>query len=73
MQTNPEVSADRLLRLPDVEALTGLRKSAIYQAMKEGRFPLCIKILDARTSAWSECEIQAWIAAKIRAPRRGAK
>lgn len=72
MQDLSVVSADRLLRLPDVEAITGLRKSAIYQAMKEGRFPPNLK-LSTRCAAWSESEIQAWIAAKIRAPRRGAK
>lgn len=72
MQDLSVVSADRLLRLPDVQAITGLRRSAIYQAMKEHRFPQCVK-LGPRAAAWPESEIQAWIAAKIRAPRRGAK
>ena len=29
----------RFLRRPEVEHLTGLSKSAIYQRMAEGRFP----------------------------------
>lgn len=70
--TTPSNPADRLLRLPDVEALCGLRRSAIYAAMKSGRFPPCVK-LGARAAAWPESEVQAWIAARIRAPRRGAK
>lgn len=73
MQEHPSVSPDRLLRLPDVEALTGLRKSAIYAAMKDGRFPPCVKLLSARASAWPESEVQAWISSRIRASRRGGK
>lgn len=72
MQEHPSVSPDRLLRLPEVESLTGLRKSALYQAMKDGRFPPCVK-LSARASAWPESEVQAWIASRIRASRRGGK
>jgi prophage regulatory protein len=72
VQEHPSFSPDRLLRLPDVEALTGLRKSALYQAMKDGRFPPCVK-LSARASAWPESEVQAWIASRIRASRRGGK
>jgi prophage regulatory protein len=61
---------DRLLRLPEVESLVGLRKSAIYAGMKAGDFPPCIK-LGPRAAAWPESEIQAWIAARIRTSRRG--
>ena len=66
------VQPDRLLRLRDVEALCGLRRSAIYAAMKSGRFPTCIK-LGTRVSAWPESEVQAWIAERVRAGRRGDK
>ncbi|WP_079420279.1 helix-turn-helix transcriptional regulator [Thiomonas intermedia] len=58
MHTNPSVSTERLLRLPDVEAMTGLRRSALYAAMKEGKFPPCVK-LGARAAAWPESEVQA--------------
>jgi prophage regulatory protein len=57
-----------LLRLPDVEARTGLRKSAIYAGMKAGSFPKCLK-LGPRASAWASSEIDAWIAERIRAAR----
>lgn len=72
MEKNLNVSAGRLLRLPEVESLTGLRKSALYQAMKNGRFPPCVK-LSARAAAWPEDEVRDWIAARILASRRGSK
>ncbi len=62
---------DRLLRLPEVETLVGLRKSAIYAGMKSGDFPACVK-LGPRAAAWPESEIQAWIQTRIRASRRGS-
>lgn len=73
MQANPTQSgndsyAERLLRLPDVEARTGLKKSAIYAGMKSATFPVCIK-LGPRAAAWPESDIANWIASKIRAAR----
>lgn len=59
-----------LLRLPDVEARTGLKKSAIYASMKSGSFPKCLK-LGPRASAWPSSEIDAWIAERIRIARSG--
>lgn len=71
MQANAEKqTGERLLRLPDVEARTGLKKSALYAGMKAGTFPACIK-LGARAVAWSESDIATWITAKIRGARGG--
>jgi prophage regulatory protein len=71
MQANTEKqTAERLLRLPDVEARTGLKKSALYAGMKAGTFPPCIK-LGARAVAWAEGDIATWITAKIRGARSG--
>lgn len=52
--------APRLLRLPEVMDRVGLRRSAIYQRMSEGRFPKC-RTLGAKCSVWVEAEINAWI------------
>ncbi|WP_232054399.1 AlpA family transcriptional regulator [Thiomonas sp. CB2] len=71
MHEIPTASADRLLRLPEVESLVGLRKSAIYARLKTGEFPPCVK-LGPRAAAWPESEIQAWIADRIRLSRRGS-
>jgi prophage regulatory protein len=35
----PVPPAPRLIRLPEVMARVGLKRSAIYQRMSEGRFP----------------------------------
>lgn len=50
----------RLLRLPEVMSRVGLRRSAIYQRMSEGRFPKC-RTLGAKCSVWVEAEINEWI------------
>ena len=55
----------RLLRLPEVERLIGLKKSTLYALIERGDFPQQIKI-SARASAWSEDAIQSWIAERIK-------
>lgn len=55
----------RLLRLPEVMDRVGLRRSAIYQRMSEGRFPKC-RTLGAKCSVWVEAEINAWIDSIVR-------
>ena len=54
------VPPPRLLRLPEVIDRVGLRRSAIYQRMSEGRFPKCHS-LGPKCSVWVEAEINAWI------------
>lgn len=54
----------RFLRLPEVELRVGLKRSAIYQRMSEGRFPQS-KSLGARCTVWIEAEIEAWILQQI--------
>lgn len=68
--TSAEISPDsalppRLLRLPDVMERVGLRRSAIYQRMSEGRFPKC-RTLGPKCSVWVEAEINAWIDGIVR-------
>jgi prophage regulatory protein len=62
-------SPDKLLRLPDVQRLTGLRRSSIYEQMKEGTFPQSVK-LGRRAIAWSEAAVQAWIRERLAAAPR---
>ncbi|MBB3861994.1 prophage regulatory protein [Novosphingobium hassiacum] len=50
----------RLLRLPEVIARVGMKRSAIYQRMSEGRFPKS-RSLGAKCAVWVEAEINAWI------------
>ena len=70
MQANPTTSEpQRLLRLPQVEALVGIRKSTIYEGVRAGTFPAPIK-LSRRTVCWPAAAIDAWITERIKA---GAK
>lgn len=72
MQESPQTTGERLLRLPDVEARTGLKKSAIYAGMKAGTFPACVK-LGPRAAAWSLSSVESWIYERIGSAQRGRK
>lgn len=50
----------RLLRLPEVMDRVGLRRSAIYQRMSEGRFPKS-RSLGPKCAVWVEAEVEDWI------------
>lgn len=58
----------RLIRIAEVERTTGLKRASIYRHMAAGTFPASIKLGPACT-AWSEAEVQAWIAQRIAASR----
>jgi len=53
-----------LLRLPEVIARVGLRRTAIYAAVKAGTFPAPIK-LGRRCVAWSSAEIERWVRERV--------
>lgn len=59
---------EKLLRLPEVESLTGLKKTSIYHGMKGNppTFPRCIR-LSARAVAWRESDIAKWQAQRQQA------
>ena len=58
----------KLLRLPQVKAATGLSKSSIYARIAEGTFPKQIP-LGPRLVVWVEADIQNWINEQVLAPR----
>ena len=53
-----------LLRLPQVRSITGLSRTEIYRRVAAGTFPAPVK-LGERASAWSDGEVNAWIAARV--------
>ncbi len=53
---------DQLLKLPEVEAMVGLKKSAIYQMIENKRFPAQTKI--GRAARWRVSEVVRWIDAQ---------
>lgn len=54
---------ERLLRLPDVMAATGLSKSTLYDLQRTGRFPQARRI-SPRCVAWNSAELEAWITSR---------
>lgn len=50
----------RLLRLPEVMYRVGLKRSAIYQRMSEGRFPKS-RSLGPKCAVWVESEVEEWV------------
>lgn len=62
--TSP-IPRERLLRLPQVEELTGLKKSTLYRLMKEGRFVRCVQVTP-RCTAWPESHVLQWVQERIR-------
>jgi prophage regulatory protein len=52
-----------LMRMPQVEAACGLKKSAIYQRIKTAEFPAPVS-LGAKHVAWRSDHIAAWIASR---------
>jgi prophage regulatory protein len=58
----------KLLRLPQVKATTGLSKSSIYARISEGTFPKQIP-LGPRLVVWVESDIQNWISEQVSAGR----
>ncbi|MGL4936434.1 helix-turn-helix transcriptional regulator [Shewanella sp.] len=59
-------SPQKLIRLKDVIACTGLARSTIYKYIDEGIFPKAVS-LGGRAVAWVESEVQQWILARIAA------
>ena len=57
---------DRLLTRADVEHRVGLKRSAIYRLMREGQFPVPLKI-GPRAVRWPSSEIEEWLASRPRA------
>ena len=51
---------DRLLRRRQVEDITGLSRSSIYRLMRNGEFPLPVKVGPAAVR-WRASEITIWV------------
>ena len=62
----------RIVRLPAVQARTGLGRSTIYVRLAEGSFPRPVQ-LGARAVGWIEAEVDEWIRQRIVASRGEAE
>lgn len=59
-------SSRALLRLQQVQALTGLARSTLYKLISEQAFPAPIP-LTGRAVAWDSQAVDAWIQSRIAA------
>ena len=57
---------DRMLRVDDVQAMTGLSRSGIYALMRDSDFPEPLR-LARKAVRWRESEVSAWLDARPRA------
>jgi prophage regulatory protein len=64
-----ESEVGRLIRLREVERLTGLSKSSVYRLEATRNFPARVK-LSVRASAWREIEVREWMDSRLRATSR---
>jgi prophage regulatory protein len=55
---------NKLLKMPEVRAKTGLSKSHLYALAQQGLFPKQVKLTE-RSSAWVESEVDGWIDSRI--------
>ncbi len=66
------VEDEAVERIEQVEARTGLKKSAIYERVARGEFPPPIAITD-KARGWLRSEVVAWIAARAALRDRAGK
>lgn len=57
----------RLLRLRDVLARVGLRRSTLYSRIASGAFPRPVPLGSPHAVGWVESEVDSWIAEQITA------
>jgi prophage regulatory protein len=60
MSVTREYVASTILRRREVERLTGLARSTIYEYIKSGTFPCPVK-LGARAVGWRYADVLDWI------------
>jgi prophage regulatory protein len=63
-ENRPAIRRDRLLRLPEVEAVTGCKKSTIYLLIQRGEFPKGVAVT-GRMRAWPESAVLQWVQDRI--------
>ena len=59
------IDQDVLLTRPEVERRTGLSRSTLYRKMRDGTFPVPLKV-SARAVRWRESEIRAYVDSRPR-------
>jgi prophage regulatory protein len=60
---------ERIMRRPEVESVTGLPCSTLYELMAEGDFPKNIP-LHGRAKGWVYSEVQRWVTERVEEGKR---
>lgn len=69
---NTQDNQPRLIKRPEVQRLTGLSRTGIYDRVRRGEFPAPVS-LGGSAVAWVESEVSAWIQTRIEAGRTTGK
>lgn len=64
----PAALAIRILRLPEVCQVTGLKRAMIYRLQQRKSFPQSIKLTD-HAVGWIDAEVRAWLEQRMSARR----
>ncbi len=64
-------TAERFIRLPELEVLIGFKRSTIYRMVAAKRLPAPIR-LGANTVAWQLSSVQQWMADVIASNQKAA-
>lgn len=51
----------KILRLKEVQRMTGLSRSTIYAEIAKGNFPKQVKLTGARSVGWHENAVIKWV------------
>ena len=54
----------KILRLKEVQRITGLSRSTIYAEIAKGQFPRQVKLTGSRSVGWHELDVVKWIEAR---------
>lgn len=65
-QVKNSTTIERILRLPEVEAICGIKCSSIRRLEMAGKFPRRVKI-GPRSIGWKESEVREWQAKLLNA------
>ena len=57
----------KIVRMKEVQRITGLSRSTIYAQIAKGQFPQQVKLTGARSVGWHEAAIIEWIEARQQA------
>lgn len=66
VQNPPSSRSNRLIRIREVQAMTGLSRSYVYHLVSVGLLPAPVRLIPGGTSrAWVEAEVQIWLEQRI--------